>query len=234
MPPIQYSLTRRTGRATSGNHAWRSVALTIALLLPLAGCASKRQVAADPPAPALSYLAVLDDGKITPLEGTVVLTVKPFPTAMFEEESETTITTGGKRMNASLRKTGRTGAAADGGMISIVTYYDHITMTGNLDTYAEDAQLYKGAKVTEVVDPYGAVRNLSVSLPGVSKGSSQDPYGYEVHNPQSEDWVLPKDGMHQGQVFNYTIPADPSKERSATAIQLVVRGRASITDGRSL
>jgi hypothetical protein len=110
-------------------------------------------------------------------------------------------------------------------MISIVTFYDHMAMTGDLDTYVEDAKLYKDAKVTEVVDLYGAVKDLKVSLPGASKGSSGDPYGYEIHNPQAEDWVLPEDGMRQGQTFNFTIPADPSKERSATAIQMVVRGQ---------
>jgi len=204
--------------------ASRAIASVVILLL-IAACVSK-PVAKDPPPvpPTPSYLAVLDGGKLVPLDEPLIVTMKPFPTATFQKTKQVSATVGAQGLAGSLKTAGRVSAQQSDDLVSIVEFVDQAGASGNLPTFIQEAKASRGAQYKFVVDVYGVLKDYAVVY---ASPSPKDAKGFELHNPDISTWVLPTDGFHQDQVLARTEPYESPLPHSAYSGKLIVKGRGA-------
>jgi hypothetical protein len=179
------------------------------LLLPLLAACAPRHAApnlATAPIPALSYVAVLDGGAVTPIQGAIVVKYSPYPTASFENVERGEGTGNGKTVSFSARMPGTTLAEAEeiGGLLSVTFTIQNVTATGDLSDEVQENLSIKGAKVTLLVsEPYGPIKNVNVFLsPPFTDPARPEAKAKELAKAFLAD-ILPHEGFHQGDTIPY-------------------------------
>ena len=138
------------------------------LLLPLlAGCATTHTAPnlAAALIPTLPYAPALDGGTVTPIQSPVVVKYAPYPTASFERLMRATGRGTAEAVSLSSRMTGTTFAKSRGDLVELTFEVADVTTRPDLRRDEINSLLPKGAKITLLLEPFGSVRNVSVSLP---------------------------------------------------------------------
>lgn len=200
------------------------------LLLPLlAGCAPTH-TAADIAAaliPTLSYAPALDGGKVMPIQSPVVVKYAPYPTASFERLMRATGRGPAEAVSLSSRMTGTTFATSKGDLLELT--FDIADVTTSPDARrSETNQLPKGTKITLLVEPFGLVRNVSVSLPTGSGGhTTTEVLEQKLRQDLTAETLLPREGLHEGEIISIdmSLPTTSYEKAGALKGKAVVQGR---------
>jgi hypothetical protein len=201
------------------------------LLTLLAGCATPHAAPdlATAPIPALSYAAALDTGTVTPLQEAVIVKYGPYPTASFERLMRVTGMRSGETVAFFSRMTGTTSAVSSGDLVDITFAIEE--MTSNPKIRADEADnLLRGTKIILHVEPYGLVRDVSVSLPPASAShATSEEIAAKVRGEFAGGGSLPKDGFHQGETLpiDTALPAMSGRAGGTLKGEAIVKGQGS-------
>jgi hypothetical protein len=209
------------------------------LLLPLlAGCSTTHTAPnlAAALIPALPYAPALDGGNVTPIQSPVVVKYAPYPTASFERLMRATGRGTAEPVSLSSRMTGTTFATSRGDLVELTFEVADVTTSPDARRDKIDSLLPKGAKITLLVEPFGSVKDVSVSLP-TSSGNHTTPEALEKKLGQEflGRSLLPKEELHQGEIISIdmSLPAT-SYERAATLKGKAVVQGSGMYRGRSV
>jgi hypothetical protein len=200
------------------------------LLLPLlTGCAARHAApnVATAPIPALSYASALDGGNVTPIQSPIIVKHVPYPTASFERLMRASGTHTGETRTFMSRMTGTTFAVSSGDLVDITFAVEDATSSPKTQADETGDLLPKGTKITLLVEPYGFVKDVRVSLPP-SSGSRTISGEIEkkVRGEFAAGGTLPKDGFHQGENFSIDtfLPATSNEKDGTLKGTAIVRG----------
>jgi hypothetical protein len=214
-PVVQHWLGRR-GQSISCRLAAAFLVLTSA------ACASKAPVEAYPALTPL-YSSALDGGTLTPIAGTILVTVKPFAASPTETINRITVTTNIGDKQGTMRMDGRMSAERSGDLITILHVIEATTATGDIALMQEKADRYRGARFEYVTDAYGDPKSFDVSLSGRPANSTPED---DARTIDFGSWVLPRSGIRQGQYIEELAspPSHPSRGPSSYHGQLSAQG----------
>jgi hypothetical protein len=196
--------------------------LALVTMLVLAGCADQPRITItnNQELSTPQYEAVLDGGKVTPIEGAIVVKFAPFAPNHFETITRVTIADSRESESWSERLAGTTAARASGEQVMVAYRLDEVETTGHND---DDPPPIKGTAMTFLLGPFGGVKDVSISIPGLATGSPKlVQLEKETQARMNREIVLPPEGFRQNQKLQLSYrEASPSGDASDVATVMV-------------
>jgi hypothetical protein len=193
--------------------------IPLLMLLFLAACAPHRAAPSLASVPTPSYTAILDGGRVSPITTPIVLKFTPFDAASFEQIVHVTGEAQGRTVTEDGRSSGRVYATQENDLVAVTYVTEEDVPEDDSNDPELDWAWAKGSRLTLVVDPFGSLQDVRLTLPSsLADGAKAKALARQLKDKLRSRSLRPRSGIRQGDGFR-TGFTPPSTARTVGRVQ---------------